>query len=42
MRRSVSSDIQTSRSVLKNKVIAKLFTKIRGGWKSDETRLSSV
>ena len=39
-RRSVSSDIQTPRSVLK--AIAEFFNQLRGVWISDETRLSSV
>ena len=40
--RSVSSDIQTLRSELKNEAIAEFFDQLRGVWISDETRLSSV
>ena len=39
---SVSSDIQTPRSELKNEAIAEFFNQLLGVWISDETRLSSV
>ena len=41
-RRSVSSDIQTPRSELKNEAIAEFLNQLRGVWISDEARLSSV
>ena len=41
-RRTVSSDIQTPRSVLKKEAIAEFFNQLRGVWISDETRLSSA
>ena len=40
--KSVSPDIQTPRSELKNEVIAEFFNQLQGVWISDETRLSSV
>ena len=41
-RRSVSSDNQTSRSELKNKVIGKFFNQLQGVWISYERQLSSI